>query len=43
MSEYNNNNYTHSMMKSDFEFIAKKLDFSLDEFENILNKEIAFL
>ncbi len=38
-NEYNNNNYTHSMMKSDFEFIAKKLDFSLDEFENILNKE----
>jgi len=38
-NEYNNNNYTHSMMKSDFEFIAKKLDFSSDEFENILNKE----
>lgn len=38
-NEYNNNNYTHSMMKSDFEFIAKKLDFSLNEFDNILNKE----
>ncbi len=38
-NEYNNNNYTQSMMKSDFEFIAKKLDFSLDEFEDILNQE----
>lgn len=37
--EFNNNNYTTAMMKSDFEFIAKKLDFTLEQFEEILNQK----
>lgn len=37
--EFNNNNYTTAMMKSDFEFIAKKLDFTVEQFEEILNQK----
>jgi N-acetyl sugar amidotransferase len=37
--EYQNNNYSHNMMNSDLEFIAKKLDFTIDEFKKILNRE----
>lgn len=39
LNEYNSNNYSQSMMKSDFEFIAKKLDFSIEEFEDLLNQK----
>lgn len=37
--EFNSNNYTTAMMKSDFEFIAKKLDFTVEQFEEILNQK----
>ena len=36
---FDNNKYNLSMMQSDMEFVAKKLDFSLDEFKVILDQD----